>query len=1843
MTNIDTGNYNPLAWVQDEVQQALAQALDAVNHYIEAEQDTHISTCIDELYQVNGTLEMLNLSGAMLLSKEMLNLAIMLREQKCKDVEQAHEVLIRTLIILPNYLQSVENGLKDHPLCILDSINEIKQVSQQPLINPLDVFKPTLSVHLPGHIAPDPIKQSATLNITNNKINHAFQISLLHWFKNEDSESLAKMGIIIHYLRLSCGQERSVILWWAAEAVIEALLDKSLLTTAEIKLTLGKLSPPIKLLTENSEEQLLALFPVDLVKKLLLIAARSSGSGRYISSLKKTFTLDLFDHNKKNSSMGNKALSDVRSALLEQLQEVKEHVNQYDRSSIEEPSDSIDLVIEQIQAIADTLQLLEEYPASEILHQQNMQLNDAVKTGQHLDENQLMALANSLMQVETILQSPYSNIEQKQNQEQIEQTVIGECLLELINIKESLARTAKDPSSNQTELHEIASQLQLISGSLDMLNHDAAAKLLSDTAIKIAGLSRENTLKPEHFNVLAEILAGGELYMEGVSQYGQPVTQLLDDAYIKLLKLPDIRRSESVNVDIDDTGNIEPEIILTKIETGVQRYINAQIKPSSASHHEKTGVERYLDNQLELDADNSGETGVQHYINAQIKLETSNAEKTGVDDQLELDSHRSVETGVQRYINIQSESSAPPFSEGIDPEIAEIFIEEANEVLTDFETLIPAWREQQSEESLISIRRHFHTLKGSGRMAGAEIIGDLALTLENLLNDLLESESNHSSVIEQIVNDTAKILPELLSNFTHGDMGSTTQVESLISRSNQVFNSEDDLAEQDELQAIFNAEATQHIAVLKQSFAEFENGLTVNKEMLRAIHSLKGCANIAEVTPVALVATQLDQILRDLHQQNITLSENQVTLLSDTVNALNDIVIGRQSNNFEEPNIQGLLENFDKIAPKAVAENEPSQLALDPEFLVVFLEETDELLAQYTEKLAQFEQQPDDIDTRSAISETLISLKDNAQLADLSNIAEIYNLLNDLTQTTSVYDKSLFELLEHGYEELNNHIEALIQNKPSPDISQFEQQVASFLNQEADVEINPNAFTIPITDLDLLDAFTEEAAELLESSGIAIKQWQKKPTDNNAEMQLQRDLHTLKGGARLTDITPIADLTHQIEALVLSTSDKQQVDDAFFDLLQRCQDRLTEMQEQLSGRLTIDFAHDLLSEISHFSNDIEPSPPEKEEAKPALIAETVAIKKESELLPPIALEPQAQTTVPAHVDQIRVRADLLDYLTNFAGEVSISRDRVTQQNIELHLQLHEMEETVERLQAQLRNLEIETEAQILFRHEDEVIHQESEFDPLELDRFSMIQQLSRGLTESVSDLNDITRSMGSLVKDTDSILLQQSRLNTDLHQGLMNTRLLPFDGLVPRLERIVRQTNAELGKKSELVVLGAHHEIDRTVLDRIVAPIEHLLRNAVDHGIEPAKKRTKLGKDETGKLILSISREGSEIIITLQDDGQGINVEKIKQKALDLKLITAKDKLSDDELTQLIFSSGFSTADKVSQISGRGVGMDVVSNEIRALKGRLSIQSDAGKGSTFIIRLPLTLSVTQALLIGSHEQQFAIPLANVYASERIKVEDLKAILSEPEAQYEYNGEFYKLNPLSLLLGQPFNVPSNNIQQLPVLLFRSGKLRIALVVDEVISNREIVIKAVGKQLSQISIINGATILGDGQVVFILDIPTLVETAAQISSQDINDANDLIIQEPQDRKPVAMVVDDSITMRKASGNLLRRRGFEVITARDGIEAVAMLNDQAPDLILLDVEMPRMDGFEFASFVRNEEQFKRLPIIMITSRTGDKHRDRAFSLGVNAYMGKPYQENELVDTMKDLLGDKYPHAQQ
>ncbi|WP_460714405.1 response regulator, partial [Lysobacter terrae] len=799
-----------------------------------------------------------------------------------------------------------------------------------------------------------------------------------------------------------------------------------------------------------------------------------------------------------------------------------------------------------------------------------------------------------------------------------------------------------------------------------------------------------------------------------------------------------------------------------------------------------------------------------------------------------------------------------------------------------------------------------------------------------------------------------------------------------------------------------------------------------------------------------------------------------------------------------------------------------------------------------------------------------------------------------------------------------------------------EPAVAAILAQaQAGGEDPDEALDLTGLDPELVDIFVEEGADLLDHSDGLLAELRAAPDSREPLIGLQRDLHTLKGGARMAGIMAVGELGHTMESLLEAVVENRvELGSDSIPLLERGFDRLHAMVTRVGTRQAIAMPEALIAEFDARSRG----------QRVAASASTEALAEAPSPAAPAALElkPLSAPMVEAlHGDdddvgtrapqeQVRIRADLLDRLVNYAGEVAIYRARLEQQLGAFRGAIAEMDQTNLRLRDQLRRLEIETEAQIIARYQREHESEDATFDPLELDRFSTLQQLSRALAESAADQTSLQVTLDDLTRQYETLLLQQSRVSSELQEGLMRTRMVPFDSLVPRLRRVVRQASAETGKQAQLKLGNAQGELDRNVLDRMTAPLEHMLRNAIAHGLEKPDKRKQAGKAEEGSISIAIRREGSEVVLEVADDGAGLNRTAIRKRGEERGLVRQDATLTDNDLDMLIFEPGFSTADEVSRLAGRGVGMDVVASEVRQLGGTIDIHSKPGDGTRFTLRLPQTLAVTQAVFVRIGETTFAVPIASVRGVGRMPRAEMRA-----GTTYEYGGEDYPVHDLGTLVGHATAKAEGQLQ-MPLLLIRAGDLRAAVSVDQVVGNREIVVKPVGPQVASIPGIFGATIMGDGSVVVILDVAPLVRRQAVLAPEHLPTAPTA----EQRRVPMVMVVDDSVTMRKVTGRVLERNNFEVLTAKDGLDALEKMAEHVPDLMLLDIEMPRMDGYELATAMKADARLRNVPIVMITSRTGEKHRQRAFDIGVDRYLGKPYQEPELMRNVFELLGIARTH---
>jgi chemosensory pili system protein ChpA (sensor histidine kinase/response regulator) len=812
-------------------------------------------------------------------------------------------------------------------------------------------------------------------------------------------------------------------------------------------------------------------------------------------------------------------------------------------------------------------------------------------------------------------------------------------------------------------------------------------------------------------------------------------------------------------------------------------------------------------------------------------------------------------------------------------------------------------------------------------------------------------------------------------------------------------------------------------------------------------------------------------------------------------------------------------------------------------------------------------------------------------------------------------------------------VEPLVAEAPSEqDAAPVEQPVAEPL-PEPDAEVIALAPAAPEIlaaapaifndelDADLLPVFLEEGADLLPQVGEALRTWQHHPADTAQAQSLLRLLHTVKGSARMAGAMRLGQHCHEIETHIENMVHAGSATPQAFDELLAHYDHALLLFEQLQNPQALQ--EGLADNVAALADG------EPENAHRGGSAAGDAAATSPGEAPHAAAQSAALAAAhPATADDahagvksplVRVRADILDRLVNQAGEVSISRSRLENEVDTLRTSLTDFSDNLARLRRQLREVEMQAESQIASRM---AVSSDREFDPLEFDRFTRLQELTRMMAESVNDVASFHESLTRSVDNAHNDLAQQARLTRDLQRDLMRVRMVPFASISERLFRVARQSAKDVDKRVNLDIRGSSVELDRSVLERMAAPFEHLLRNAIAHGVETREARITAGKNETGELLVEVAQEGNEIVIEFSDDGGGLDLERIKAKAISTGLLAEEDAASDAQIADLIFEPGFSTADTLTELSGRGVGMDVVQSEAQALGGRVDMLSEPGKGTRFTIRLPLTLAVTQVVLLAAGGKTYALPA--------ILVEQVLQMKDAALAEARENGMQY----LPTLLGDSSQTPVQRSS--PVMMLKNGNERLALQVDEVLGNREVVIKNIGPQLSRMVGIAGATVLGTGDIVLILNPVALAQHLAhhpEARQEYAQAAAESPAVLPALGRSI-MVVDDSLTVRRVTQRLLEREGYRVLLAKDGVDALEQLQASTPDLMLVDIEMPRMDGFDLTRNVRGDERTKNIPIIMITSRSADKHRNVALELGVNAYFGKPYQEAVLLEAIDGLL---------
>ena len=1095
---------------------------------------------------------------------------------------------------------------------------------------------------------------------------------------------------------------------------------------------------------------------------------------------------------------------------------------------------------------------------------------------------------------------------------------------------------------------------------------------------------------------------------------------------------------------------------------------------------------------------------------------------------------------------------------------------------------------------------------------------------------------------------------------------------------------------------IYLTEADELLRVLTQDFGEWrhELGRNVSEAAVRAAHSLAGTSSTVGLVVVHDLGFALEAVLQTLHRKPVPIQIGEVLILEEAVESLRGMLHRFAAEIMPEGDadtIQRLYELRDILRSRHDPETHPSAPPMDAMTRTNWADDAESKAqpdaAQLVEPLFA-----------EASADELLDPAD-AKVFDQSAEPEI-NFTSEPTSSSGdeIQADAAATGAGHGIEALApdaldsaesmsamraanlaaEHIELdavphAAQPTPAPsDASNIEQPVhqpESHQHVEEAADTNADAVNEPAAvaeespisgaalsspsvassraadrvrdeiDAELIEIFLQEASEYMPQISENLREWQGNPGNLAIAQSLMRQLHTVKGSARMAGAMRLGEVVHEIETRVELGVNLHEIPPSLFDELLGMYDRASELYDALMRPTQSEPAavEESASESIH-------------EETAAIIEDEVPVTGAAPVIGIaqgfVGRQGVTGATQQQVVQAVRVRADVLDRLVNQAGEVSISRSRLENEVVQIKSSLSDLTENLGRLRTQLREIEIQAETQM--QSQLSMVKERERFDPLEFDRFTRLQELTRMMAESVSDVGTVQQNMIRSLDGASRDLSAQQRMTRDLQQDLMRVRMVPFSSVSERLYRVVRQSAKEVDKRVNLDIRGGGVEIDRSVLERMAAPFEHLLRNAVVHGIETREERGANGKSDTGELLVEVRQEGNEIVLTFSDDGQGLNVERIRDKARAGGLIGSDEELGDARVADLIFQPGFTTATEVTELAGRGFGMDVVRAEAGGLGGRVSVDSTSGKGTRFTINLPLTLAVTQVVLVTVAGRTFAIP--------SVLVEQVQQLRPQPLAQAYNDGHITWLNqPVSLrflagLLGETDRSPIAQ-RYSPLLILRSGGERVAIHVDEVVGNQEVVVKNIGPQLARMSGIAGATVLGSGDIVLILNPVQLAQQAERtvVPAEALvgGAVAELITQTPVPSRaepvagletlPTVMVVDDSLTVRRVTQRLLTREGYQVVLAKDGVDALQQLQDYTPDVMLVDIEMPRMDGFDLTRNVRGDERYSAIPIIMITSRTADKHRDFARELGVNVYLGKPYQEDELLGHIASFIGSK------
>ena len=1907
--------FKGLEWLVDEIERNLTSAYNELEAFTkDVNDETKIYFCLGHIHQISGPFKILQCQGLILLCEEMEAVTQAIIDKKVSNIPEACEILVQVIIRLPIYLRQVLATRVDQPEALILLLNDLRATQGRGLLSEGLLFSPSLASLESKSEAELTIPADAQGFVERVKrLRQIYQISLIKLIKDEQAQiHQANIKKIFQRLQEVCVGTWRQDLWQISEQVLALICSRRIELSIAPRRLFRSLDTELKNtvfdITSNSTS------PVDiaLLKNLLyylMTVKPETKEQKYLWDLYKlssalpTGSIDPAS-SRLTPQHDPEVVRSLVAAIQVELTSVRSAIEQFTiqgRLSSEDVCDSIPV----LNNMGDSLALVGQGKLRDAINKIAITLQQSLQSDQPLDDEKIIASVQELTQVGAALNAWASHpenftdeiqIDQNQNSYELEtarESLLAEARTDIEHIKESVVDFINS-QWDQEIIKPLPAGFYQLSGALKIIGLQRAAAIIDGCGIYVQQhlINCGAAIEWQLLDGFADIITMVEYYLEQVASLSEEDQhQILEGAEDKIDALLQRAIEDSATqADKLHASDGEPDHFRKPTPENQQQKPHALVSSSHKEHQPKDEIDQEI---IDIFLDEAKE--VLALLNSTFPSWEKSPEASEPLTVIRRSFHALKGSGrMVGALDIGELAWAVEnmLNRILDGRIAsnKQIIDLVQQSLDYLPVLINAFAKGASESNLqISLQIIHH----AEQLARGEELTDLP---EPITEQSAATDKQETADVSQTPEDQSS-------------------------------------DEQQVILEIFVKEAKTHLRNIDHYLivarASDTEPLPPTSVLQRSLHTLRGTSDMAGLETLSQLVIPLDDFIKELLNHRVAVDEDIIFLINDGVCFFRDLLAQLEvemdpSTSLHMPDGVGLFyqrvaelrERYVGALLRANGQSEYSADLLAIKNLMAYglfaIQDYEQIL-----QTSQIEQS----DFQSGYKKLITDLEAIVETAEIKPIIELSSLLLAIYQehnsASLPIDKKVLSQLQACHEMLLSFFDMLAADQDIPELpdqdkktlaaiatipsstnnlAQPEKPTVDSQQLKADqpmkaVDKAPQANKKPVSqdvesdrrvetppalwmendlDKEIAGVFVEEAEDIVSHLEEVLHAWKNQPQAPDFADQLKRDLHTLKGGARMAGFNALGQYTHDFESFIDITSKPNK---AFFA-------KLAEYLELIIGgydiaravaagssvgetdtqiRALLNRFSELLAPEGKTANSAKPDkanrlekpePAEQPQAKNAPEPADLVGKKAA---PGSQNQPVNQTGSSIQVKEVvRIGSETLDTLVNLSGENIIFRGRVEEQVSEFNHSLDEMDATILRLQEQVRRLGTETEAQIDYRREQIEASGEAEnFDPLEMDRYSHLQQLSGSLAESASDLSDLKETLADKMVDTESLLIHQSRINVDLQEGLMQTRMVPFSRILPRLRRIVSQVSLELGKEVRLSLDNVQGEMDRTVLDRMVAPLEHMIRNGIDHGIETEKQRKAAGKPTIGTIAITTYRKGGDIILHLADDGAGLDIPRIKSLAIDKQLMHKNALLSDHEIAQFIFHPGFTTLDSVSEISGRGVGMDVVSSEVRQLGGSVDIDSSPGQGTQFTIVLPFTLAVNRALMINVTGDNYALSLNSIDGVYFVSPEKLAAAI-DSDGKISYGGKQYELQYLGSLLNRDIEHKIDTLaDSIGLVLFHSDNRHFAAQVDEIIGTQEIVVKSLGSQFSTVPGLGGATILSDGRVVVIIDLNELARVAIgdgellPVDSHahiNLDAEQQPIISQQKDstalsenpQVPHILVVDDSVTVRKVTSRILNRQGYRVSTAKDGVEAMKMLQEEKPSVMLLDIEMPRMDGFEVATRVRASNLLENIPIIMITSRTGDKHRQRAMELGVNLYMGKPYQEEQLLDAIDALL---------